>query len=83
MIIQDTDTKPKFFRNTVISVIINTGLFALIILQSCLGGNPNPEKQREPVSSSKPTEEVLNRYKDQTKFTDPGEFAHMFENLPE
>jgi hypothetical protein len=81
---QDKNTKSKFLRNTVISVISIIGLFTLIILQSCLGGNSNSEeKQNEPVSSSKPTEEVLNRYKNQTKFTDPGEFAHMLDSLPE
>ena len=84
MDIPDKNTKPTFLRNTGISLISIIGLLTLILLQSCLGGNPSPEEnQNEPVSSSKPAEEVLNRYKDQTKFTDPGEFAHMFDSLPE
>lgn len=77
-------TKSKFLRNTIKFLITNIGLFTLIILQSCLSGNSNSEeKQYKSISSFKPAEEVLNKYKNQTAFTDPGEFTHMLDSIPE
>ena len=59
-------------------------LLALLVLQSCLiGSSTSEDKHNEAVTTLKPAEEVLARYKDQTTFTDPGDFTHLLLSVPD
>jgi len=65
----------------VITIII---LLMTVIPNSCVSGNTENEKTNSKTNSiSKIPEHIINKYKTQTSYTDPGEFTYLFSELPE
>jgi len=79
------NTKSKYFNIFHSFLAMTTGLILFITLNGCSneGGNSNSYKNIVQADSiTKPPENILNNYRVQTTFTDPGKFAYLYDNLP-
>jgi len=81
---KNTHTKSKSFKIPNSFAIITTFLTVVILLNSCsnTGENSNCSKSYKQVNNiSDPPENILNRYKTQTSFTDPGKFEYLYKGM--
>jgi len=59
-------------------------LLVVLLLNCCVGGNSNTESSNSnTITSVRPPKDLLNKFRTQTPFTDPGEFSYLYAELPE
>jgi len=71
------------YHTSIRNIVTSIGLLFVLLLNSCVSGNPNSkESNSEKDAFLNPPEDILNKYRTQTSFSDPGDLAYLLVELP-